>query len=64
MPCLVGEHGDRPSRPTSGRLVLEGEPIEVVADLRSQDRQLSANESDAVGVLHGADVVTRLVATD
>ncbi len=47
-----------------GRIALEGLSVEVVADLGRQDAEVATDSRDAVGVLHCADVVARLVAAD
>ena len=58
------ENGDRTTGTTPGRLALEREAVEVVADLGSDDREVASHHSDTVGVLDGADVVSRLVAAN
>src|SRR6187200_729009 len=64
VPRLVGEYGDGPSRANAVRLVLEREVVEVVADLGSDDREITADGRHSVGVLDRSDVVARFVAAD
>src|SRR5688572_19158216 len=64
MPRLVREHGNRPARAAPGHIAVEGQAVEVMADLGSQDREIPVQGRDAVGVLDGTDVVACFVATD
>ena len=64
MPCLVREHRDRTSGAAPRHVVVEREPVQVVADLGRHDRQVASDGCDTVRVLHGTDVVAGLVTAD
>ena len=64
VPRLVGEHGERTPRAAVGDLAVEGEPVEVEAALGREVREVAADLGHAVGMLHRADVLARLVAAD
>jgi hypothetical protein len=60
----VCEYRQRATGSGSGRIALEGQAVEVVADLDGQDREVAADDRDTICVLHGAHVVAGLVAAD